>query len=144
MNNTVILVGRLVKDIELRFTSSEIAVCNFTLAVTKTYKNKETGEYDAEFIDIEAWRNTAEFLSKYSKKGDMIGVKGSIAKKSYEDKEGKKRNQTYVKAEEVMSVANSKKEEPKEKLNCVETMEAVTKDPFEEFANETQNTDLPF
>ena len=144
MNNTVILVGRLVKDIELRYTTSGIAVCNFTLAVTNNYKNKETGEYDAEFIDIEAWRDTAKLLSKYCQKGDMIGVKGTIAKKSYEDKEGKKRYETYVKAENVMFMANSKKEEPKEKLNCVETMEAVTKDPFEEFANETQNTDLPF
>lgn len=109
MNNTVILVGRLVKDIELRFTSSEIAVCNFTLAVTKTYKNKETGEYDAEFIDIEAWRDIAKLLSKYCRQGDMIGIKGSLAKKSYEDKDGKTRYQTYVKAENVMFLSTKKR-----------------------------------
>ena len=140
MNNTVILVGRLVKDIELRFTSSEIAVCNFTLAVTKTYKNKETGEYDAEFIDIEAWRDTAKLLSKYCRQGDMIGIKGSLAKKSYEDKDGKTRYQTYVKVENVMFLS-TKKEKPEKEVK------ESSSDPFAEFGQEIEqgNTDdLPF
>lgn len=142
MNNTVILVGRLTKDIELRYTTSGIAVCNFTLAVQNTYKNKKTGEYEAEFLDIEVWKNIAENLSQYCRQGDMIGVKGSLAKKSYKDKDGKTRYQTYVKAENVMFLS-TKKEEKQEKTNLAITKE----DPFAEFGQEIEKgtaDDLPF
>ena len=140
MNNTVILVGRLTKNPELRYTTSEIAVCNFTLAVQNTYKNKKTGEYEVEFLDIEVWKNIAENLSQYCRQGDMIGVKGSLAKKSYEDKDGKTRYQTYVKVENVMFLS-TKKEEPKKEVK------ESSSDPFAEFGQEIEQgnaDDLPF
>lgn len=144
MNNTVILVGRLVKDIEVRYTTEGIAISEFTLAVTRSYKDKNTGNYEADFIKVQVWRNTAETMSKYCQKGDMVGVKGEWKHENYEDKDGNKRSKDYVLASSVTFLQTNKKEEKEEKLNCVEVMETVTKDPFEEFANETQNPDLPF
>lgn len=137
MNNTVILVGRLTKSPEIRYTKNEKAVCEFTLAVDRQ------GRDGADFIRVQSWNKIAEAINKYCQQGDMIGVRGNWTHDTYEDKDGNKRYKDYVTLENVTFLANKRKEEPKEKLNCVETMEAITKNPFEEFAEETQD-DLPF
>ena len=73
-------------DPELRQTQSGIASCRFTVAVNRRYKNESTGEYDADFISCQAWRQTAEFVSKYFSKGKMIALEGSLRTGKYTDK----------------------------------------------------------
>jgi len=83
--NKVIIVGRITADPELRQTQSGISSCRFTVAVNRKYKN-EAGEYEADFITCVAWRQTAEFVSRYFTKGKMIAVEGSLRTGKYTDK----------------------------------------------------------
>ena len=84
--NNVILMGRMCSDPELRQTQSGISSCRFTNAVNRKFKNKDTDQYDADFISCVAWRQTAEFVSRYFSKGSMICVSGSLRTGSYTDK----------------------------------------------------------
>lgn len=97
--NKVILMGRLARDPELRSTPNGVSVCTFALAVSRRYKNAN-GEYDADFINCVAWRQTAEFISKNFAKGRMLGVVGSLQTRSYE-KDGQKRYVTEVSVDEA-------------------------------------------
>lgn len=90
MFNKAILIGRLTADPELKQTPNGISVCSFRIACNRSYSSK-SGERQADFINIVAWRNQAEFVSKYFKKGNAIGVDGSIQTREYTDKEGNKR-----------------------------------------------------
>lgn len=92
--NKVILVGRLTKDPELRRTTSDIPVAQFTVAVNRTYSRN--GERQADFINCVAWRNQAENLVKYMRKGNQIGVEGQLQVRTYEDATGAKRYATEV------------------------------------------------
>jgi len=96
MLNKVILMGRLVRNPELRQTQNGTAVCSFTLAVDRRAKEKVT-----DFINVVAWQKTAEFVSKYFAKGRMIAVIGSIQSRNYTDRDGNKRTVVEVVAEEV-------------------------------------------
>ena len=80
------MIGRLTADPELRQTQSGIASCRFTVAVNRKYKNEHTGEYDADFISCVAWRQTAEFISRYFCKGKMIALEGTLRSGSYQDR----------------------------------------------------------
>ena len=84
--NKVVLVGRLTADPELRQTQSGVASCQFTVAVDRRFADKNTGERQADFIRCQAWRQTAEFVSKYFSKGKMIALEGSLRTGSYTDK----------------------------------------------------------
>lgn len=84
--NRVILIGRLTADPELRQTQSGVAVCRFTIAVDRKFKNKDTGEKEADFITCQAWRQTAEFVGRYFTKGYMIALEGSLRTGKYQDK----------------------------------------------------------
>lgn len=99
MFNSVILSGRFTADPELKTTQSGISVTSFSIAVQRRYKSGEEPETD--FITVVAWRQTAEFVSKYFKKGNLIGVEGSIQTRSYEDKNGNKRTAFEVVANQV-------------------------------------------
>lgn len=90
MLNVVALMGRLVADPELRKTTTGISTCTFTIACDRSYV-KPGAERQTDFIDIVAWRSSAEFVSKYFRKGQLIAVDGSLQTRTYEDKEGKKR-----------------------------------------------------
>lgn len=141
--NKVILSGNLCKEIELRFTTNNIAVLSNTIAVKNEYKN-DKGEYESTFINFVAYRNNAEFLGKYASKGSKVLLEGKINNRNYDKEDGTKVYITEVIVDKVELLGN-RKEEPAEKLNCVETMEAVTGNPFEEFAAEMENgMDLPF
>lgn len=100
MLNRVVLMGRLTADPELRHTNNDIAVTSFTLAVDRSYV-RAGAERVTDFIDIVAWRNTAEFVSKYFNKGQLVAVEGSIQTRSYQDKDGNKRRAFEVIAENV-------------------------------------------
>lgn len=101
MINRVILVGRITKDPELKYTTSNIAVCRFTLAVNRTFSSGANGEKEADFIQCVVWRKQAENLAKFIKKGGLIGVEGRIQTGSYDDKEGNRRYTTDVVCDSV-------------------------------------------
>ena len=84
--NKVILMGRLTADPELRQTQSGISSCRFSIAVNRKFSNKQTGEREADFIRCVAWRQTAEFINRYFKKGSMICVEGELRQANYQDK----------------------------------------------------------
>lgn len=84
--NKVILMGRLTADPELRQTQSGISSCRFTIAVNRKYADKQSGERQADFISCVAWRQTAEFVTKYFTKGSMICVEGNLRTSTYDDK----------------------------------------------------------
>lgn len=84
--NKVILVGRLTADPELRQTQSGVASCRFTVAVDRKFADKNTGEKQSDFINCVAWRQTAEFVSRYFNKGKMIALEGSLRTGKYQDK----------------------------------------------------------
>ena len=125
MLNKIILMGRLTRDPELRRTNSGTAVASFSLAVDRDFK-AQNGEKETDFIDIVAWRNTAEFVSKYFSKGRMAVVEGRLQIRDRTDKDGSKRRTAEVVADNVY-FGDSKKETgnaiqdnynaPKDRLN---------------------------
>ena len=135
MINQVILVGRMTRDLELRYTSNEKAVGNFTLAINRKYKD-ENGKYVTDFIDCVIFGKGAETLSKYSKKGDLISVEGSIQKRTYQDKENNKKYITEVIIENFHFLQQNKKED-----NPYKDM-SVKVEASQQF--EIDDSDLPF
>lgn len=110
MLNKIVLMGRLTRDPELRRTTSGTAVASFSLAVDRDFKNKETGEKETDFIDIVAWRNTAEFVSRYFSKGRMAVVEGRLQIRPWTDRDGNKRRSAEVVADNVY-FGDSKKDD---------------------------------
>ena len=108
MLNCAVLMGRLVADPELRTTTSGISVTSFRIAVDRSFV-RQGEERQADFIDIVAWRQTAEFVSRYFRKGSMIAVQGYIQTRMYEDKSGNKRKAVEIVADNV-SFCGSKAE----------------------------------
>lgn len=99
MLNHIVIMGRLVRDPELRRTGNGIAVASFTVAVDRDFKSGENGKKETDFIDCVAWRNTGEFVSKYFSKGAMIVVSGRLQGRSWTDKDGNKRKTMEIVAE---------------------------------------------
>jgi len=109
MLNQMVIVGRLVRNPELRETDNGKKVTNITLAVPRSYKNSK-GEYETDFIDCVLWTGIAESTTEYCRKGDILGVKGRIQTRSIETEEEKRRFVTEVVAEKV-TFLSSKKED---------------------------------
>lgn len=127
--NKIILLGRLSKDVEVRYTqANNTMVASFTLAVNRRFKQE--GQPDADFINIAAWSKLAEFCSKYFKKGQQVSIVGRLQTRTWEDENGQKRYVTEVVAEEAY-FADSKKEE---------NTQASVQEQFEI----TNSDDLPF
>ena len=116
MLNHIVLMGRLTRDPELRRTGSGTPVASFTLAVDRDFGSRENGEKETDFIDIVAWRHTAEFVSKYFTKGRMAIVSGRLQIRSWNDKDGNKRRSAEVVAENVY-FGDSKKESGGDQYN---------------------------
>lgn len=135
--NVVLLIGRLVKDPELRYTQSNIPVATFTLAVNRV-ASEET-----DFINIVVWRKQAENCSKYITKGSQVAIEGSIQTRSYEDKNGQKRHITEVVADNVkfLDTKNKVQQEVNEFNNSSIKTETNALDSLEV---EIQDSDLPF
>lgn len=98
MINNVVLVGRLTRDPELRYTPSNVAVATFSLAVNRNFKN-QAGDREADFINCMIWRKPAELLSEWCKKGNLVAITGSIQTRSYENQQGQRVYVTEVVAE---------------------------------------------
>ncbi len=101
MLNKIFLMGRLVADPELKQTTTGLPVATFRIAVDRDRKNKETGERDADFVTIVAWRSTAEFVSRYFTKGRMAVVEGRLQIRPYTDRDGNKRSATELVADNI-------------------------------------------
>ena len=136
MLNRAILMGRLVADPELRQTPNGVSVTAFRIAVNRTYNRELT-----DWIDIVAWRQQAEFVSKYFQKGSMIVVEGSIQTRNYEDKNGNKRTAVEVVADQV-HFAESKTKEPAPHEPKQESFSVGNMDEYEDL--DTDDGDLPF
>lgn len=155
--NKVFLIGRLTRDPELRYTSSNIAVATFSIAVDRNFSNA-AGERETDFINIVVWRKQAENVKNYMHKGSQVAIDGRIQTRSYDDTDGKKRYVTEVVADNVQfldskgsrdaSVPTSAPEptpydfasQPEPKTTDVKN------DPFADFGNniEISDDDLPF
>ena len=101
MLNKIFLQGRLVADPEMRHTPSGVAVTSLRLAVDRDFKDRETGEKKADFINVVAWRATAEFVSRYFTKGRMAVVEGRLQMRDYTDRDGNRRTAAEVVADNV-------------------------------------------
>ena len=156
--NKVILVGRLTRDPELRSTSSGFNTASFSVAVNRNFKNKE-GNYDADFINCVAFRNTADFVNKFFKKGSLISLDGRIQTRNYDAQDGTKRYVTEVVVDNVEFVggknesagssntnsdySDSPSEAPVDEMPEYDIPDA---DPYENYDKEVSlsDNDLPF
>jgi len=148
--NVVILMGRLTVDPELKHTPNDIPVTSFAIAVNRKF-SKSGEERQTDFINIVAWRNTAEFICKYFKKGQMIAIEGSIQTRSYQDKDGNKRKAFEVVASNVYFTESKKdgnysSSEPSVKSTPKSNMEFT---PYasgedDDFQTIESDDDLPF
>ena len=157
--NKVCLVGRLTKDPELRNTTTGRGVCQFSIAVNRTFTN-QNGQREADFINCVVWDKQAENLAKYMHKGSLISVDGRIQTRNYDDKDGKRVYVTEILANNISFLDsknssnnggsfNNLPEPPvQEQLDNTPEVETVSveKDPFEAFGDsiEVSDNDLPF
>lgn len=109
MLNKIVIMGRLTRDPELRHTQAGVAVANFTLAVDRDFKDSATGQRATDFLDVAAWRQIAEFVSRFFTKGRMAVVEGRLQIREFTDKDGIKRKTAEIMAENVY-FGDSKKE----------------------------------
>lgn len=115
MLNHIIIMGRMVRDPELRRTQSGISVCSFTLACDRDFKSKDGGEKETDFIDCVAWRSTAEFVCKYFTKGRMMAVEGRLQLRDWVDKEKNKRRSAEIQVDSAyFADSKSREQEPPE------------------------------
>lgn len=165
--NKAILIGRLTRDPEVRYTSSNRAVCQFTVAVDRPFTNQQTGQREADFINVVVWDKRAENVGKYMSKGRLVAVEGRIQTRNYDNNEGKRVYVTEVVADNVQflesknaasgsaAVASSMPEPPVEKTpydfagdssNSSNTTDIEDNDPFASFGEsiEISDNDLPF
>ena len=148
--NQIVLMGRLTRDPELRRTQSGTAVASFTLAVDRPFSSRDGGERQTDFIDCVAWRNTAEFVSKYFVKGQMAAVTGRLQIRDWTDKEGGKRRSAEVVVDNVYFTESKKSREaagyntPAARNDDFDTgyTTPVTGSDFEEL--DESDGDLPF
>ena len=141
MLNSIIIMGRLTADPELRSTSSGLSVTSFTVAVDRGYV-KPGEEKKADFIPVVAWRQTADFVSKYFRKGSMIAVQGSLQSRSYEDKNGNKRVAYEIVADQV-SFCGSKAESGTGSYDTA-SPSSYNNSSADDFSSVVDDDDLPF
>jgi len=156
--NKIILVGRLTKDPEVRSTSAGFSTVSFTVAVNRNFKNKD-GNYDADFLPCVAFRNTAEFISKYFKKGSMICLDGRVQTRNYDAQDGSKRYVTEIVVENVEFVGGKNEgsssapstneyiDAPSEApVDVMPEYDIPASDPYENYDKEVSlsDNDLPF
>lgn len=139
--NRVVLVGRLTKDPDLKYTKSGIAVCNFTLACNRPFKS-QNGEQEADFIQVQTWRKQAENAANYLSKGSLCGVDGRIQTRNFEGQDGRRVYVTEVVADSVQFL------EPKRQNNNQQNYQNHNQPNDDPFANnqpfDINDSDLPF
>lgn len=138
MFNLVVLTGRITATPELKTTTSGNSVVSFSIAVERKYKQGE--EKQADFINVVAWRQTAEFICKYFQKGSMIGIEGSIQTRKYQDKDGNNRTAFEVLANNVQFVESKKADSPASQADALQGFVEQNSD----FVQVSGDDDLPF
>lgn len=155
--NKVFLIGRLVRDPELRYTSSNIPVASFSLAVNRNFTN-QNGEREADFINIVVWRKQAENCKNYINQGSQVAIDGRLQTRSYDDQNGQKRYVTEVIADNVQFLDTKASREQRmqnedinpynldKKEEKTVDMSDIPEDPFKDFGEEIKlsDNDLPF
>ena len=101
MLNHIVIMGRLTRDPELRYTQSQTPVVSFSVAVDRDFGGRDGGEKQTDFIDCVAWRSTAEFVNKYFRKGSMVAVSGRLQIRDWQDRDGNKRRSAEIVADNV-------------------------------------------
>lgn len=150
MINIVAIMGRLVADPELRTTQAGHSVCSFRIACDRSYV-QQGQERQADFIDIVAWRQQADFVSKYFKKGNMIAVEGSLQTRQYQDKQGSNRTAVEVVANNISFAGTKTADKPTAASYDQQATAAqgaphpaYTQGSMDDFAVISDNDDLPF
>lgn len=143
MLNKVVLQGRFAGDPELRHTQSGVAVATFRLAVTRDFKEKD-GERKADFISVVCWRGTAEFVSRFFQKGSLAVVEGRLQVRDYTDRDGNKRFVTEVIADNVYFSESRKRDDTEQTYQAGGDTEQTYPASGEQFADISDNEDLPF
>ena len=150
MINSVNLVGRLTRDVELRVSQSNVTVATFTLAVNRSFKSAN-GEREADFINCVAFKKTAEILNQYAGKGSQIGVTGSIQTRNYENKDNQRVYVTEVIANNIALLDSkgsnnaSDGQQSQARPNTNQAQQTRSQAPDENpFANDISSSDLPF
>ncbi|SFB29996.1 single-strand binding protein [Lentibacillus halodurans] len=138
MLNRVVLVGRLTKDPDLRYTPNGVAVANFTVAVNRPFSNQQ-GNRDADFINCVVWRRAAENLASYMKKGSMIGVDGRLQSRTYEGQDGKTVFVTEVVADSVQFLESKGASQNKDQQSS-----GFQPNQNQNQTNQSQNSENPF
>ena len=141
MLNHITIMGRLVRDPEMRSTQSGVAVASFTLAVDRDFGGRDGGEKQTDFIDCTAWRHTAEFVSKYFSKGRMAVVSGRLQIDNYTDNDGNKRRSAKVIADNIY-FGDSKKDSATSGQS--DEAASFTPAPSGFVTVEVDNSELPF
>lgn len=155
--NKVFLIGRLVRDPELRYTSSNIPVATFSLAVNRNFAG-QNGERETDFINIVVWRKQAENCKNYINQGSQVAIDGRIQTRNYEDQNGQKRYVTEVVADNVQFLDTKASREQRAENNSINpynlgetkensiNMNDIPEDPFKDFGAEIkiEENDLPF
>lgn len=160
--NKAILIGRLTRDPELRTTPTGRNVCQFSVAVSRTFTNAN-GEREADFINIVVWRKQAENVKNYIKQGSQVAIDGRIQTRNYEDQNGQKRYVTEVVADNVQFLDTKAQREQRESnssfdynsasasndvnpYNLSNSSNDIPEDPFKDFGEEIKvaDNDLPF
>lgn len=137
MINKVFLIGRLTKDVELRYTQSQIACATFDLAISNG-KDEQGNDRKADFIRCVIWEKQAENMTKYTHKGSQVAIEGSIKTDSYNDEQGNKKYRTYVLAKRVMFLDSKKTEEPLPQEPAYLNKKEDT-DPFQQMTQTNDN-----
>ena len=148
MLNKVVLMGRLTKDPELKYTPSNVAVTTFTVAVDRNYA-RQGEQRQTDFINIVAWRTTAEFVAKYFSKGQLMALSGSIQTRTWDDNEGKRHYVTEVVADEVYFAEGKRENAGASYSQAPIPTEAPAVQPSavpqsSDFADLPEDDDLPF
>ncbi len=149
MINRVVLVGRLTKDPELRYTPNGVATCRFAVAVNRTFKG-QNGEQEADYPNCVAWRKQAENLANFMKKGNLIGLEGRIQTGSYEGQDGKRVYTTDVVVDSIQflepknGTGGSQSTSSYESSTNHQTAQQNYNDPFNEKNTTVNSDDLPF
>lgn len=140
--NKAILIGRLTRDPDIKYFQGNTAVANFTLAVDRTFKNKD-GEKEADFIPIVVWRKQAELCEKYLSKGSMVAIIGKLQVRNYKANDGSTRYVTEVVADEIQflnsSSSSNRQDTPYKSASQPDEQFGIPMDGFEEI-----DLDLPF
>lgn len=152
MLNHIVIMGRLVRDPELRRTQSGTSVCSFTLACDRDFKSRDSGEKETDFIDCVAWRSTAEFVSKYFAKGRMMAAEGRLQLRDWVDREQNKRRNAEIQVSSAyFADSKSKEQEPPEVFHGAADgfpsggfPGGTLPSGFDPFAGDENDGDLPF